>query len=50
VADMSEDSKEINQENNLKSSNDLDWAYQNALRKQWLIDNPNAEYEGWMSI
>ena len=33
-----------------KETNDIDWAYQNALRKQWLIDNPNAEYEGWMSI
>jgi hypothetical protein len=29
---------------------DLDWAYQNQLRKKWLEDNPNAEYEGWMSI
>jgi hypothetical protein len=28
----------------------IDWAYQNQLRAQWLIDNPNAEYEGWMSI
>ncbi len=27
-----------------------DWANQNALRKQWLIDNPDAEYIGWMSI
>jgi hypothetical protein len=27
-----------------------DWAYQNALRKQWLIDNPDAQYIGWMSI
>jgi hypothetical protein len=27
-----------------------DWAEQNALRKQWLIDNPDAQYIGWMSI
>ena len=31
-------------------SNDVDWEYQNKLREQWLKDNPNAEYEGWMSI
>jgi len=29
---------------------DIDWAYQNELRKQWLKDNPNAKYEGWWSI
>ena len=29
---------------------DIDWKYQNELRKQWLEDNPNARYEGWMSI
>jgi len=28
----------------------IDWAYQNQLRQQWIIDNPEAEYEGWMSI
>ena len=27
-----------------------DWTYQNALRKQWLIDNPDAQYLGWVSI
>jgi hypothetical protein len=27
-----------------------DWAKQNALRAQWLIDNPDAQYIGWMSI
>jgi hypothetical protein len=27
-----------------------DWAKQNALHKQWLIDNPDAQYIGWMSI
>jgi hypothetical protein len=31
-------------------SNDMDWEYQNKLREQWLKDNPDAEYEGWMSI
>ena len=29
---------------------DVCWTEQNELRKQWLKDNPNAEYEGWMSI
>ena len=28
----------------------INWAYQNELRKQWLLDNPNAQYIGWMSI
>jgi hypothetical protein len=28
----------------------INWAYQNALREQWLKDNPNADYIGWMSI
>jgi hypothetical protein len=27
-----------------------DWAKQNALREQWLIDNPEAQYLGWVSI
>ena len=31
-------------------SNDIDWEYQNQLREQWLKDNPNAQYGGWMSI
>jgi len=31
-------------------SNDIDWEYQNKLREQWLLDNPEAEYQGWMSI
>lgn len=30
--------------------NDVDWTYQNNLREQWLKDNPDAEYGGWMSI
>jgi hypothetical protein len=31
-------------------SNDIDWEHQNQLREQWLKDNPDAKYEGWMSI
>jgi hypothetical protein len=31
-------------------SNEIDWQYQNQLRQQWLMDNPEAEYQGWMSI
>jgi hypothetical protein len=34
----------------VKESNDIDWAYQNALREQWLKNNPDAGYIGWMSI
>ena len=29
---------------------DIDWAKQNTLREQWLIDNPDSQYIGWMSI
>jgi len=28
----------------------IDWAYQNKLREKWLANNPDAEYQGWMSI
>jgi hypothetical protein len=28
----------------------INWAYQNELRKQWLLDNPDSQYIGWMSI
>ena len=31
-------------------SRNINWAYQNQLREQWIVDNPEAEYEGWMSI
>jgi hypothetical protein len=31
-------------------SNEIDWEHQNKLRQQWLLDNPEAEYQGWMSI
>lgn len=27
-----------------------DWVKQNVLRKQWLLDNPDAQYIGWVSI
>jgi len=30
--------------------NDIDWAAQNKLREQWLTDNPDAKYLGWVSI
>ena len=34
------------QENN----HDINWEYQNQLREQWLKDNPDAKYLGWVSI
>lgn len=34
----------------LNHDHSIDWTYQNKLRKQWLLDNPNAKYEGWWSI
>jgi hypothetical protein len=36
--------------NHSEGEHELDWEYQNKLREQWLLDNPNSEYEGWMSI
>lgn len=30
--------------------NDIDWTLQNKLREQWIKDNPDAKYGGWMSI
>ena len=27
-----------------------DWAKENQLRQEWLANNPDAEYVGWMSI
>ena len=32
------------------SDNDVDWALQNKLREEWLANNPDAEYQGWVSI
>jgi len=39
-------------EDGLKSASisDINWEEQNKLREQWLQDNPDAKYEGWMSI
>jgi hypothetical protein len=34
----------------MSESTDINWAYQNALREQWLTDNPDSQYIGWMSI
>jgi len=34
----------------MSASTDINWAYQNKLRDQWLLDNPNSQYIGWMSI
>jgi hypothetical protein len=31
-------------------THEINWIYQNKLREQWLIDNPDAQYIGWMSI
>jgi hypothetical protein len=32
------------------ADSDIDWALQNKLREEWLAINPDAEYQGWMSI
>lgn len=34
----------------VSESTDIDWACQNKLREQWLKDNPDSQYIGWMSI
>lgn len=34
----------------MSESRNIDWAYQNKLREQWLKDNPDSQYIGWMSI
>jgi hypothetical protein len=31
-------------------SHNMDWKKQNEMMRQWHIDNPHAEYGGWMSI
>jgi len=33
-----------------QGTHQIDWDYQNELRKQWLLDNPDSNYQGWMSI
>jgi hypothetical protein len=30
--------------------NDINWEEQNKMREQWLLDNPDSGYIGWMSI
>ena len=30
--------------------NNINWEEQNKMREQWLRDNPDAGYIGWMSI
>jgi hypothetical protein len=34
----------------MAENTDIDWTHQNKLREQWLLDNPDAQYIGWMSI
>ncbi len=34
----------------INQDSDVDWAYQNKLRAEWLQANPNAKWQGWMSI
>jgi hypothetical protein len=33
-----------------QGEHEMNWIYQNQLREQWITNNPDAEYEGWMSI
>jgi hypothetical protein len=37
-------------ENGWNYTTNINWAYQNKLREEWLANNPDAEYQGWMSI
>ena len=32
------------------NDNNIDWALQNKLHKEWLVNNPDAKYLGWVSI
>ena len=32
------------------TSSNTNWEEQNKMREQWLLDNPDAGYIGWMSI
>jgi hypothetical protein len=34
----------------MSESKDIDWEWQNALRAEWLANNPDAQYLGWVSI
>jgi hypothetical protein len=33
-----------------QGEHEMNWTHQNQLREQWIVDHPEAEYEGWMSI
>jgi hypothetical protein len=33
-----------------KATHDPDWNTLNKAAEQWRLDNPDAKYEGWMSI
>lgn len=37
-------------EDNSKQSSDINWAEQNRLNAEWLKNNPDASYGGWVSI
>lgn len=32
------------------ADSDIDWELQNKLREEWLANNPDADYQGWVSI
>jgi hypothetical protein len=32
------------------NNNDIDWALQNKLHEEYLANNPDAKYLGWVSI
>jgi hypothetical protein len=34
----------------MNESTDINWALQNKLREEWLANNPDAQYMGWVSI
>jgi len=31
-------------------THEINWQLQNQLKEKWHKDNPDAQYEGWMSI
>jgi hypothetical protein len=31
-------------------THEINWQLQNELNKKWLLENPDANYGGWMSI
>ena len=40
----------LNMDSTIMADSDIDWAMQNQLRREWLANNPDAEYPGWLSI